>query len=121
MIEKVLPGLHRVVVPLPGNPLKEINSYVLTSGDRNPIIDTGMKRPECQEVLEAGLDEIGVDLERTDFISTHLHAHIDPSARGSRGPDLDAAPERLPRLHGDSRCPGDEDRLHPPDQDHPID
>jgi glyoxylase-like metal-dependent hydrolase (beta-lactamase superfamily II) len=74
MIEKILPGLHRVVVPLPGNPLKEINSYVLTSSDRNLIIDTGMKRPECQEVLEAGLDEIGVDLERTDFISTHLHA-----------------------------------------------
>jgi glyoxylase-like metal-dependent hydrolase (beta-lactamase superfamily II) len=74
MIEKILPGLHRVVVPLPGNPLKEINSYVLTSRDRNLIIDTGMKRPECQEVLEAGLDEIGVDLERTDFIATHLHA-----------------------------------------------
>jgi glyoxylase-like metal-dependent hydrolase (beta-lactamase superfamily II) len=74
MIEEILAGLHRVVVPLPGNPLKEINSYVLTSSDRNLIIDTGMKRPECQEVLEAGLEEIGVDLERTDFISTHLHA-----------------------------------------------
>ena len=74
MIEEIRPGLHRVVVPLPGNPLKEINSYVLTSRDRNLIIDTGMKRPECQEVLEAGLDELGIDLERTDFISTHLHA-----------------------------------------------
>jgi glyoxylase-like metal-dependent hydrolase (beta-lactamase superfamily II) len=74
MIEEILPELHRVVVPLPGNPLKEINSYVLTSKDRNLIIDTGMNRPQCQEVLEAGLDEIGVDLERTDFIATHLHA-----------------------------------------------
>jgi glyoxylase-like metal-dependent hydrolase (beta-lactamase superfamily II) len=54
MIEQIRPGLHRVVVPLPGNPLKEINSYVLTSSDRNLIIDTGMRRPECQEVLEAG-------------------------------------------------------------------
>ena len=74
MIEEILPRLHRVVVPLPGNPLKEINSYVLTSNDRNLIIDTGMNRPECREVLEAGLDELGVDLERTDFIATHLHA-----------------------------------------------
>jgi glyoxylase-like metal-dependent hydrolase (beta-lactamase superfamily II) len=74
MIEQIRPGLHRVVVPLPGNPLKEINSYVLTSSDRNLIIDTGMRRPECQEVLEAGLDEIGIDLARTDFIATHLHA-----------------------------------------------
>ena len=74
MVEEILPRLHRVVVPLPNNPLREINSYVLTSSDRNLIIDTGMNRPECREVLEAGLDEIGVDLERTDFIVTHLHA-----------------------------------------------
>jgi glyoxylase-like metal-dependent hydrolase (beta-lactamase superfamily II) len=74
MIEEILPGLHRVVVPLAGNPLKEINSYVLTSNDRNLIVDTGMNRPECREVLEDGLHEIGVDLERTDFIATHLHA-----------------------------------------------
>jgi len=74
MIEEILPRLHRVVVPLTGNPLREINSYVLSSNDRNLIIDTGMNRPDCREVLEAGLDEIGVDLERTDFIATHLHA-----------------------------------------------
>jgi glyoxylase-like metal-dependent hydrolase (beta-lactamase superfamily II) len=74
MIEQIRAGLHRVVVPLPGNPLKEINSYVLTSRDRNLIIDTGMRRPECQEVLEAGLEAIGIDLDRTDFIATHLHA-----------------------------------------------
>ena len=74
MIEEIRPRLHRVVVPLTGNPLREINSYVLTSNDRNLIIDTGMNRPECQEVLEAGLDQIGVDLTRTDFIATHLHA-----------------------------------------------
>jgi glyoxylase-like metal-dependent hydrolase (beta-lactamase superfamily II) len=74
MVEEILPRLHRVVVPLPGNPLKEINSYVLTSDGRNLIVDTGMNRPECQDVLEAGLAEIGVDLERTDFVATHLHA-----------------------------------------------
>jgi glyoxylase-like metal-dependent hydrolase (beta-lactamase superfamily II) len=66
--------LYRIVVPLPDNPLKEINSYVLTTSDRNLVIDTGMNRPECQEVLEAGLKEIGIDLRRTDFIATHLHA-----------------------------------------------
>jgi glyoxylase-like metal-dependent hydrolase (beta-lactamase superfamily II) len=74
MIEQVLPQLYRIPVPLPGNPLKEINSYVLTSERRNLIVDTGMNRPECREVLEPALDEIGVDLERTDFVATHLHA-----------------------------------------------
>lgn len=74
MTEEILPNLYRIVVPLPGNPLKEINSYVLTSEDRTIIIDTGMNRVECRAVLEAGLEEIGVDLEKTDFIVTHLHA-----------------------------------------------
>ncbi len=74
MIEEILPCLYRVVVPLPGNPLREVNSYVLTSKDRNLIIDTGMNRPECREVLEAGLNEIGVALERTDFVATHFHS-----------------------------------------------
>jgi glyoxylase-like metal-dependent hydrolase (beta-lactamase superfamily II) len=74
MIEEVLPRLYRIVLPLPGNPLKEINSYVLASDDRNLIIDTGMNRPECRQVLEPALDEIGVDLEGTDLIATHLHA-----------------------------------------------
>jgi glyoxylase-like metal-dependent hydrolase (beta-lactamase superfamily II) len=73
-MEEILPRLYRIVVPLPGNPLKEINSYVLTSDDRHLVIDTGMNRPECKEVLEPGLAELGVDLGKTDFIITHLHA-----------------------------------------------
>ena len=73
-MEEILPRLYRIVVPLPGNPLKEINAYVLTSDDRNLVIDTGMNRPECKEVLEPGLAELGVDLGKTDFIITHLHA-----------------------------------------------
>ena len=74
MAERIRSDLYRIVVPLPGNPLKEVNSYVLTSRDRNLVIDTGMNRPECRVALEAGLDEIGIDLDKTDFIATHLHA-----------------------------------------------
>lgn len=74
MPEALAANLYRIVVPLPDNPLKEINSYILTSSDRNLVIDTGMNRPECREVLERGLEEIGLDLERTDFLATHLHA-----------------------------------------------
>ncbi len=106
MVEEILPGLHRVVVPLTGNPLKEINSYVLTSSNRNLIIDTGMNRPDCQEVLETGLDEIGVDLGRTDFIATHLHADhealiatlLRSGSRAFMGA-LDAVPMKMPFDH----------------------
>ena len=74
MIERIRPDLHRIEVPLPENPLKSINSYVVTSGDRNLVIDTGMMRPECERVLRAGLDELDVQLGETDFFITHLHA-----------------------------------------------
>jgi glyoxylase-like metal-dependent hydrolase (beta-lactamase superfamily II) len=73
-MEEVLPHLFRIVVPLPRNPLKEVNSWVFTSPDRNLVIDTGMNRPECSEVLLPGLEELGVDLDKTDFVVTHLHA-----------------------------------------------
>jgi len=74
MIHNIRPGLNRVEVPLPNSPLKAINSYVLTTDDRSLVIDTGMRRPECERVLRAGLDELGVDLSTTDFLITHLHA-----------------------------------------------
>lgn len=74
MVEVVLPTLFRIEVPLPKNPLKSVNSYVIKGGDRNLVVDTGMNRPECHEALKAGLDELDVDLGRTDFFITHLHA-----------------------------------------------
>ena len=74
MIDTMFPGLHRIEVPLPGSPLKAINSYVLTSKDRSLVVDTGMRRPECEQALRAGLAELAVDLSTTDFFITHLHA-----------------------------------------------
>ena len=73
-MEEIFPHLYRIVVPLPRNPLKEVNSWVFASDDRNLIIDTGMNRKACSEALLAGLEELKVDLEKTDFLVTHLHA-----------------------------------------------
>ncbi|MCP4756755.1 MAG: MBL fold metallo-hydrolase [Proteobacteria bacterium] len=74
MIEKILDGLYRIEIPLPKNPLKVTNSFVLTSEERNLIIDTGFNQKECMEAMQAGLREIEVDLTQTDFFATHLHA-----------------------------------------------
>jgi len=74
MIDTIRPGLHRIEVPIPRSPLKAVNSYVLTSRDRNLVIDTGMRRPECEEALRGGLAELAIDLSATDFFITHLHA-----------------------------------------------
>ncbi|MDD4877240.1 MAG: MBL fold metallo-hydrolase, partial [Dehalococcoidales bacterium] len=74
MVEEILPNLYKIEVPLPHNPLKAINSYVIRAGEQSLIIDTGMNRKECKDVLLAGLEELGVDLQKTDYFITHLHA-----------------------------------------------
>ncbi len=74
MFEQILPDLYRIEVPLPNNPLKATNCYVIKAGERSLIIDTGMNRPECLEALSEGLRDIGVDPERADFFVTHMHS-----------------------------------------------
>jgi glyoxylase-like metal-dependent hydrolase (beta-lactamase superfamily II) len=77
MLEEVFPDIHRIEVPLPRNPLKAINSYVIRDRDRFLVVDTGMNRPECLDVMRASLEGLSVDLNRTDFFVTHGHSdHI---------------------------------------------
>jgi glyoxylase-like metal-dependent hydrolase (beta-lactamase superfamily II) len=74
MIDEVRPRIFRLQIPLPANPLRAVNSYVVKGHDRYLMIDTGMNRPECSEAMAASLKELRVDLEKTDFFVTHLHA-----------------------------------------------
>ncbi len=74
MVEQVFPNIYRLEIPLPKNPLRTMNSYVIKGIDRNLIIDTGMNLPECEQAMEAGLRELDIDLKMTDLFITHFHA-----------------------------------------------
>lgn len=74
MPEEMLPGLFRIEVPLPRNPLKCVNSYVIKGKGRHLVVDTGMNRPECFEAMQAGFAALDIDPARTDFFITHFHA-----------------------------------------------
>lgn len=74
MIEQIFPDIFRMEIPLPGNPLKAVNSYVIKGDRRFLIVDTGMNRPECRKAMDEGIAELSVDLRKTDFFITHLHA-----------------------------------------------
>jgi glyoxylase-like metal-dependent hydrolase (beta-lactamase superfamily II) len=51
------------------------------------MVDTGMNRPECVEVMRASLGELGVDLDRTDFFITHAHSdHVGLVSKLKTGP-----------------------------------
>lgn len=74
MTEQLAPNLHRIEIPLKGNPLRSLNSYVVTSDQRNLLIDTGFNMPECLSALQAGIAELGLDMSRTDILATHMHS-----------------------------------------------
>ncbi len=74
MFEEILPGLYRIEVPLPGSPLKALNSYVVKGAQRSLIIDTGWNREDCMRALTSGLGGCGVNLQEADFFITHMHA-----------------------------------------------
>jgi glyoxylase-like metal-dependent hydrolase (beta-lactamase superfamily II) len=74
MIEEIAKSLYKIEVPLPNNPLKSINSYIIKDQSRNLIIDTGLNLPECKDVLLSAIERLHLDLNKTDFFITHLHA-----------------------------------------------
>lgn len=73
MIEKVEERIYKIEVPLPNNPLKNLNSYVLTG--KNPlIIDTGFNMEACYRTLIESLKILKIEPRKADVLATHLHA-----------------------------------------------
>ncbi len=73
MAVQLAKDLWKLDIPLVGNPLKNLNSYLIL-GERSLLIDTGFRQPPCMEAMERQLAEIGVDRDRMDIFLTHLHS-----------------------------------------------
>ena len=54
MPEQIIPNLYRIPVPLPGNPLKELNAYLIRGTDRPLLIDTGFRQEACRQAALPG-------------------------------------------------------------------
>lgn len=71
------PDIYVIKVPLPGNPLRELNSYLILSAEEALIIDTGFKHPDSKAALMGALKELNVDRRHLKIFLTHLHTdHI---------------------------------------------
>lgn len=68
------PNIYQIDVPLPDNPLKNLNCYIIQDSGETLILDTGFNRPECEEALLAGLAQLDADWEKTNLFLTHLHS-----------------------------------------------
>ncbi len=55
---EVLPGLHVFKIPLPGNPLKHVNCYLI---EDNPplLIDAGMNMEACYSAAKVIVERFG--------------------------------------------------------------
>ncbi len=77
MPKEIMKNIFRIGVPLPKNPLRELNSYLIKGEKSSLLIDTGFRLPECREALLAALDQLDVDRSTMDVLGTHIHSdHI---------------------------------------------
>jgi glyoxylase-like metal-dependent hydrolase (beta-lactamase superfamily II) len=72
-ISEIAPGILRIVIPLPIPDVGSMNSYVVVDEDRNLMVDPGMAHPASSEAIEKAIEDLGLDMERTDFFITHHH------------------------------------------------
>jgi flavorubredoxin len=87
MMEKIMEGLYRIEVPLPNNPLKSLNSYVIT-GKRPLIIDTGFNMEQCYAAMLGGLRKLGIEPKKVDVLATHLQQKTSPFRAGMNRKNL---------------------------------
>ena len=71
MTEQAYKNIYRIYVPLTGNPLKSLNSYLIKAEGtgKNLLIDTGFNCEECLEALLAGMAELGATVRTRMFSS----------------------------------------------------
>ena len=75
-MEELFENFYRIGVPLPNNPLKEVNSYFIRGhkGEKDLLIDTGFRLEACRQVLKDGLAQLGADPANLNIFLTHCHA-----------------------------------------------
>ena len=74
MINRILPDVYLIEIPLPKTPLRVLNSYFFRGGERNLLIDTGFNLQDCWVVMEDALRQLEAGIDDTDIFLTHAHS-----------------------------------------------
>ncbi len=72
--ETLAPDIVKIAVPLPKSPLKITNSYFIRGDRRSLLIDTGFNHPLPAGALREAVEQLNIDMRRTDIFLTHLHS-----------------------------------------------
>jgi glyoxylase-like metal-dependent hydrolase (beta-lactamase superfamily II) len=70
----VVPGVHRIPLPLPEDGLRAVNVYAIDDGDAIVLVDGGWSLPESLAAFERALEGVGRDPGAVrDVLVTHTH------------------------------------------------
>lgn len=68
------PDIYLIQVPYSGGtPIGYTNAYLIATDERNLLVDTGVSHEASYEVLRSALQDLRVDMARTDVLATHFH------------------------------------------------
>jgi glyoxylase-like metal-dependent hydrolase (beta-lactamase superfamily II) len=71
---EIASGIHRIKVPIPDNPLGNLNCYLVEGQEGWVMIDTGWHTPETLDSLKNGLKGLGIVLsDIATIVITHIH------------------------------------------------
>ncbi|MDA0160936.1 MBL fold metallo-hydrolase [Solirubrobacter ginsenosidimutans] len=71
---EVATGVHRIVLPLPGDGLKAVDVYAIEDGEGLALVDTGWRHPGLVEALTDGFAALDATLaDLTAIVCTHSH------------------------------------------------
>ena len=73
MAKHIVDNLWQLDIPLEGNPLKNLNAYLI-KGEKSLLIDTGFCWESCRTAMHRELEAVGVDQDKMDIFLTHMHS-----------------------------------------------
>jgi glyoxylase-like metal-dependent hydrolase (beta-lactamase superfamily II) len=71
---EVVPGVHRIPLPLPNDGLRAVNVYAIEGSDGPVLIDSGWAIADARTLLDNALKELGSEVKDVRrFLITHMH------------------------------------------------
>ena len=72
-VRKIIDGIYSIRVPMPDYRPSSVNAYLIKGEPRSLLVDPGLYLDICENILRAGLAELGVSIESVDLLITHSH------------------------------------------------
>ena len=73
-MREVYKNIYLAELPLPNNPLKYLNFYIVKGQEKDMIIDTGFNREDTKDEILKIFDKLNLKPEKTILFLSHLHS-----------------------------------------------